>query len=110
MARAALPLTQIVRAGIAPAAEVTGDTVNNHSMSNDGHAFLICRNSNGGSTAHILTIHLFGGVDGEPITSRAISVAAAATVYIGPFPTTEYGTSVLIDPAHAELKLSAYHL
>lgn len=110
MARGNLPLTQIVRTGVAPAAEVTGDATNNHAMTNDGKAFLLVRNANGGSTARVLTLYLNGTIDGQAVTPRTISIAAGASRYIGPFPPAQYGKSLLIDVAHADLKLSAYHL
>lgn len=110
MARGNLPLTQISRAGVAPASEVPGDAVNGHQMTNDGKAFVIVRNSNGGSTARIVTFHVPGTIDGQSATPRAVSIAAGATEYFGPFPANTYGRAVLIDVAHADLKLSAYHL
>lgn len=110
MARGNLPLTQIARAGVAPAAEVTGDAVNNHAMSNDGKAFLLARNSNGGSTARTVTFHFAEAVDGQAVTPRAVAIPAAASRYFGPFPVSEFGQTLLIDVDNAELKLSAYHL
>lgn len=110
MARGNLPRTEITRVGVAPAGEVTGDAANNHHMTNDGKCFLLVRNSNGGSTARIVTFHLSGTIDGQTVTPRAVSVAAGASVYLGPFPPNVYGRDLLVDVAHADLKLSAYHL
>lgn len=110
MARAALTVTPISKTGIAPTAETTGDATNNHSVANDGRTFLLVRNSNGAATARILTIRLSGSVDGQAITSRTYSIAAGASLYVGPFNTTNYGTTMLVDVAHADLKLSAYRI
>jgi hypothetical protein len=108
VARVDVPLTQITRAGIAPAAEVTGDAVNNHTVNNDGAVFLLAHNT--GATTRVLTIHLPQTVDGQAVASRTVSLAAGVSRYVGPFPVSEYGEDVLVDVAHAELVLSAYHL
>lgn len=110
MARGNLPLTQIARAGVAPGAEVAGDSVNGHAMNNDGQAFLLLHNTNGAATARVATIHVATQVDGQAVASRTVSVPAAASRYVGPFPVSQYGRSLLVDADHAELKLTAYHL
>lgn len=110
MARATLTVASISRTGVALSAETAGDATNNHTVNNDGDVFLIVRNSNAGSTARTLTIHLPGTVDGQAVASKTYSLAAAATKLIGPFPVSEYGEDLLVDVDHAELKLSAYHL
>lgn len=108
MARGNLPLTQISRAGVAPASEVNGDAVNGHQMTNDGKAFVLVRNS--GAGARVVTFTVPGNIDGQPVTARAVSLAAGVSRYFGPFPPNTYARLVLIDVAHAELKLAAYHL
>lgn len=110
MARVVVPLTSISRAGVAPATPTTGDATNNHTVSNDGDMFLLVKNTNGASTAHILTIHLSEQVDGQATTPRTYSLAAGASLYLGSFDESEYGTQLLVDVAHAELVISAYHL
>lgn len=109
MARGNLPQTQLSRAGVAPAAEVTAVPADGHSTHNDGEVFLLVRNSNGASTARVVTVLLSRTVDGQAAASRTYSIAAAASRYIGPFPPNDYGTTLLIDVDNAELKLSAYH-
>lgn len=108
MARVAVPVTTISRAGVAPASETTGDATNNHSVQNNGKTFLLVRNGNGASTARTVTLRLSGSYDGQSVTPRTVTIAAAASRYIGPFPTSTYGTSLLVDVEHADLKLSAY--
>lgn len=108
--RVNLPLSQLTRAGIAPAAEVAGDASNGHSVQNDGDVFVLVRNSNGSSTAHAVTIHVPELVDGQAVASRTVSVPATVSRYLGRFPASTYGSLVLIDVDNAELKLSAYHL
>lgn len=110
MARVNLPHTEITRAGVAAGAEVTGDATNHHETANDGRVFLLVRNSNGASTARTVTILVPGTVDGQDVGDRAISIAAAASRYIGPFPKAVYGSTVQVNVDNAELKLTAYHI
>lgn len=108
MPRVAVPVTDITKAGVAPAAETNGDATNNHTVANDGRTVLLVRNANVASTARTLTVRLPGAVDGQAITPRTYSIPAASSRYIGPFNATDYGTSMQVDVDNAELKLSAY--
>lgn len=110
MPRVSVPVTIISKAGVAPAAETNGDPVNNHTVANDGRTVLLVRNANGAAVARTLTVRLAGTRDGQAITPRTYSIPAAASRYIGPFDTTNYGSSVQVDVDNAELKLSAYRL
>lgn len=110
MPRVAVPVNTITRTGIAPAAEVNGDATNNHQIDNDGKTFLLVRNANGASTARTVTVRVSQTVDGQAVTSRTKSVAAGTSAYMGPFPTSQYGSPLLVDVDNAELKLSAYRL
>lgn len=110
MPRVAVPLTSIARAGVAPATPTTGDATNNHTIPNDGAVFLLAKNTNGASTARTLTVHIAKTVDGQAATSRTYSLAAGASLYLGRWPASEYGSDLLVDVSHAELVLSAYHL
>lgn len=108
MPRVAVPVTQITRAGVAAPAETNGDPVNNHSVPNNGRMFLEVRNS--GSVSRTVTFRFPGVVDGQAVTPRAVSLAAAAIRRFGPFPTGDYGSQLLVDVDNAELKLTAYGL
>lgn len=110
MARTAVPVTAITKAGVAPTAETTGDSVNNHSIPNDGKTVILAHNTNASSTARTLTVRLSGSVDGQAITPKTYTIAAAASRYIGPFDTTRYGSTLLVDVDNAELHLSAYRI
>lgn len=108
MPRVAVPVTQITRAGVAPAAETDGDPVNHHVVNNDGQVLLLVRNA--GASARDITFRFASAVDGQAVTPRVVSVPASASRYFGPFPTSDYGEDLQVDVAHADLKLSAYHL
>ncbi len=111
MPRQEVPLTQITRAGIVPASEVTPVAVDDLKFTNDGQVFVLVRNSGAGvNTATFVTP---GSVDDQAIADRDVSVPATASRYVGPFPATQYNQgdgTVYIDVANAELRFSAYHL
>lgn len=109
MARANVPLTQVVRGGVTPPAEITGDPVNNHQMVNDGKGLLLVRNSNSGSTARTISFHINGTVDGQAVSNRTVAIPHGESRWCGPFPVANYGRLLLIDVDNAELKLSAIH-
>lgn len=109
MPRVDIPVTQITRSGVAPATEVNGDTVNNHSVVNDGSVWLEVRNS-GTTVARTVSARFENTIDGQTIPAKTWSIATEATRRIGPFPVRMYGSSLLIDVDNAELKLTAYKL
>lgn len=109
MARVDVPLTQVTRAGVANASEVTGDTTNGHSFNNDGRVWLEARNSAGTATRNV-TLHLATTVDGQTVADRTIPVPINSTKKVGPFPTDTYGATVTFDVDNAELRLATYHL
>lgn len=111
MARGVLTPGVISRTGVALVSETTGDPTNNHQVVNNGTStFVLVHNTNGGSTARTLTVHISKTVDGAAVASKTYSIAAAATKLIGPFPTAVYGATLLLDVDNAELHLAAYHL
>lgn len=104
MARTLITPTAIVRAGVAPPAETTGDVSNGNYAPNDARTVILVRNSNGAATARTMSIGFAGTIDGQTITPRTYSIPAAASRYVGPFDVTTYGTTLKIDSDHAELK------
>lgn len=102
MARVNVPVTVVTRAGLA-VSETTGDTTDHNSFINDGNTILVIRNS-GSTVARTTTIAFGKTVDGQTVTARTVSVNAAATKYVGPFPVDTYGSTVSIDADNAELK------
>ena len=88
----------------------TGDAVNGHSVANAGRMWLEVTNTNGASTARTLTVHLPGSFDGQTVTPRTYSIAAGATMSIGPWPPESYSGSLLLDVDNAELHIAAFLL
>lgn len=108
MAATVVPVTEITRAGVAAPSAVTGDTVNGHTVSNDGNMHISVSNS-AGSTGTV-TIAITQTVDGLSAASKVISVPAAAVEFrIGPFPTSIYGPNLGFTVSATTLTLRAYH-
>lgn len=110
MPRVAITPGAVVRTGtgLTEPTETNGDATNNHSVANDGRTVLRVRNS--GAGARVLTVLVNKTIDGQAVTSRTYSIPAAGIRYIGPFDTTTYGTSLLLNPEHAELKIIALQI
>ncbi|WP_431728580.1 hypothetical protein [Verrucosispora sp. TAA-831] len=106
MARVTVPVTTITRAGVAPAAEVTGNATDNHQMANGGQTVLLVRNN--GASTRTLTVIIKGAIDGFAPAPRTYSIAASQSRYIGPFDVVAYGQLMDINVDHADLRLSAY--
>lgn len=110
MPRIAIPVTTITRAGVAPPAEITGDTVNHHSVAgNDGNVFLTIRN-NGSTVTRTATAVFASTVDGQTTPGKPMPVPLSSTRHYGPFPVALYGTTLNVDVDNAELRLLAYRL
>lgn len=105
-----VPVTSITRAGVAPATPTAGDATNGHTVANDGNVFILAKNTNGASTARTITFAFSKHVDGQTVSPVTHSLAAGASLYLGPFSTPDYGADLAITVSHAELVLSAYHL
>jgi hypothetical protein len=105
MPRVAVNGADVSKAGVALPTETTGDTVNNHEISNDGNVVLVCRNSNGAATARTLSVLLTGTIDGQAPQPRTYSIPAGATRVIGPFETAFYGSKLQFNVDNAELRI-----
>jgi hypothetical protein len=86
MARTALTVQQIVRAGLTPS--YSAANVDGHSIANGGEReFLHVKT---GSTACDVTIVTPGTVDGLAVADRTISIGTSSERMIGPFPRAQY--------------------
>ncbi|MER6485761.1 hypothetical protein ABT264_19660 [Streptomyces virginiae] len=107
MPRVVVPVLTADRSGVA-VTQTTGDATNNHTVTNNGRVLIMVENS--GATARVVTFNLARKVDGQSVTARTKSLAAGAKELFGPFDPQDYGGKLLIDVAHAELKLTAISL
>ncbi len=81
----------------------TGNTTDQHYFQNTGDTRLYVRNS--GATPRIVTIYVSRLISGQPVQSITKTIAAGVTEGFGPFPLEDFGQSINVDVAHAELTL-----
>lgn len=115
MARADITVQALDPAGVFTA-EQTGDSSNNHVLTNNGEVFLIARNADA-SNPHTVTVVTPGTVGGLAITDQAVVVAASSTKLIGPLDPDVYNQpsgadtgKVYVNVDSSQLKLSAYRM
>jgi len=110
MARTPIAYVEPTKAGTTFPAETTADVANGNSvLGNDGRVVVLCRNSNGASTARVVTITPTATVDGLVPAARTVSIPAGASKLLGPYEVANYGTTLLISGDNAELKFTPIH-
>ncbi len=103
MPRVNIPVTEVIQAGVAPPAQVTGDAAEKHSLLLGGGKILLEAENTGTTVARIVTIETPGTIDGVSIDELEISVPKEAKRYI-PIDSSVFRQKegkVFIDPAHA---------
>jgi hypothetical protein len=92
MAATALTITTIARTGTADS--LSAANVDGHTIVNDGLTWFEVANGSGGS------INVLVGpsktVDGLAVSPRTVAVAAAARKKFGPYPKSDYGSSITV--------------
>lgn len=106
MARTPLTPTRPSRAGVTAQAEVDGDPVNGHVVTNTGRTVVTVRNADA-ANPHSVTFVIPGTVDGQAVADRVVAIPAATSRTFGDFPTGWYTTALAIDADSIELKLQA---
>lgn len=115
MARVLIPTNTIKRGtGLAQPAQTNADATNKNYLVNDAKTFLEIVSSDAGSQTVTFEIPTpTSGTDGQAVSSLVITVAAGATVYVGPFPAIPYTQTdgnLYIDPSvSTTLKFRAYN-
>ena len=111
MARTALTVSQIARAGVQkPSTGTAADTANGNSFVNDGRTILFAKNTNGASTSRTVTVTPTATVDGLSATGRTKTMAAGEEWIFGPFPLGIYSGVVAVDGSHAEVTFQVFRL
>ncbi|MET8978552.1 hypothetical protein ABZX85_23330 [Streptomyces sp. NPDC004539] len=110
MPRTALTPIQATRAGTVLPAAVAGDVANGNGVANDGRVILIVKNTNASAVARTVTFAFTKTVDGQAVTSRAETIPAGETQVFGPFPPTDYGTSLAVNADNAELTVQVIRI
>lgn len=108
MPRTSITATQATRAGTTLPAATAGDTANGNSVQNDGRIALVVENTGAGS--HGITFHTARTVDGLTGPVRSETIPASARRLFGPFPPTDYGTTLNFNVANAELTVQAIRI
>jgi len=92
MARTALAVQQIVRAGLDPDLTEAANS-GGESIPNNGDVFVYISNGGGGSIN--VTFLIPGTIDQQGIanTGRVVAVGAGIDMWCGPFPTSQYNQS-----------------
>jgi hypothetical protein len=85
MARTALTVQQVTRAGLTPA--YSAAPVDGHSILNGGKELLHVKT---GGTACNVTIQTPGSVDGQAVADRVVAIGTSSERIIGPFPPDIY--------------------
>lgn len=106
MARTALAVSAFTRTGTVLPLATAGDTVNGHSMVNDGRTGLIVSNV-GTTVSRSVTFTIARTVDGQTVAPRVEAVAFGTAQAIGPFPVADYGSTLLFAADNAELTFRA---
>jgi hypothetical protein len=105
MARGTITPTQATRAGTTVPAATTGDATNGHQVANDSRLLIIGKNT--GATSRTITFLPSRLVDGLAVTSRVETLAAGESQAFSGFDVGDYGASLRIDVAHAEVTIQA---
>lgn len=104
MARVSLDAA-ITRAGAVGgrlmSAAIAGDATNFNSLTNDGRTMVIVENT--GLAARVLTILFDRTVQGQSVVSLTPSIPAGEKHLFGPWDPKDFGRTLELNPAHAEL-------
>ena len=82
-------------------APLAGNATDFNSLTNDGRTMF--RVENTGASARVLTILFERTVQGQAVTSIATSVPAGEIWLFGPWDPKDFGRTLNVNPAHAEL-------
>jgi hypothetical protein len=109
--RLEIPVLDITRVGVAPAAQVASDHLNGMLVrDNDGRVFVEIISSD--PRPQSVGFAIAETVDGQTVLNKIVSVPAGATRYAGPFPEEFYNQdddTLLVNPSvDTTLKLRAY--
>jgi len=105
MARGTITPTQGTRAGTTLPAATTGDATNGHEVANDARLLIIAKNT--GATSRNIMFLPSRLVDGLTVASRIEAIPAGESQVFSGFDTGDYGTTLRIDVAHAEVTIQA---
>ena len=89
--------------GIILPTPTTGNATDNHYFNNTGRTKVFIKNT--GASARIATVHVSRTVAGQTPAPITKSIPAGETHVFGPYAINDFGRTVNVDVAHAELTL-----
>lgn len=97
-----IPVKSAVPAGVSLGAMIAGDATNYNSFANSGATLLIAKNT--GAVVRSAVLVTPKTVQSLAVADRTIGpIPAGETWVCGPYDTDTYGTTLTVQPAHAEL-------
>jgi hypothetical protein len=90
MSRVAIPVSALDRTGVAQPAQTTADATNKHTLANPSSRTLLEIVSSDAGSQSVDFELVTAAVDGVTVPPKTVTVAAGATVYVGPFPKSFY--------------------
>lgn len=115
MARTAITVTMLSRAGVVQPATQASDQTNGMQINgNDGRIILEVKNNNAGTQTVGVSFSPSKTVDGVTPADKTVSFTAGQTKVLGPFPPALYnqpGNMVFVNPSvNTDLAIRAYQL
>jgi hypothetical protein len=108
VARTFVPIDGVDRFGTEPSSPTAGSPADGNSVNNNGETLLILTNT--GTVDHTVALRIAITVDGLPVNPRLIPVPAGKSILAGPYPTGWYGTTLLLDPPSADIRIAALRM
>lgn len=106
MPRTQIPIAGTSKAGVDAPQKEAADPVNGNAIDNSGNQTILII-GNAGTVSRTVQIQVTATVDGLPVNPRNVSIASGAELVCGPYPVWWYGSTLLLDPEHADLRISA---
>lgn len=104
MPRIALTVQDATQAGTTLAAEQNSDATEGHYVANNGSIIILARNSNGSATARWVEVQPTRTVAGQEVDAIRKTIAAGASAILGRYDRSDFGSQILINVEHADIK------
>lgn len=101
-------LTHTTSVVVDPSAWTAGNATDGNTVANGGSTIVGMNNS--GASSRTVSVAVSQTVDGQTVTPRQFTIAAGVVRYVKLGPVSVYGSTVLLTPSHAEVKLAAFAL
>jgi hypothetical protein len=106
MPRTRIPIAGTSKSGVDAPQKEAADPANGNAINNSGGQTVLIL-GNAGTVNRTMQLQVTATVDGLPVNARAITVGPDQEMLCGPYPIWWYGDTLLLDPEHADLRISA---